>query len=53
MTGRNLRLPGIALRRSRFTGDEAFLAGRREIARFHGDGILDIRLARIRLLTGA
>lgn len=46
LTGRILRLPGVELKPSRFTGDEAFFAGPREIAHFHGEGVLDIRLAR-------
>jgi hypothetical protein len=49
LTGRILGLPGVEVRRSRFTGDEAFFAGRREIAHFHGNRVLDIRLTRARI----
>jgi hypothetical protein len=49
LTGRILRLGGVELRRSRFTGDEAFFAGPREIAHFHGEDVLDVRLTRARL----
>lgn len=49
LTGRILRLPGVELRPSRFTGDEAFFAGRREIAHFHGERTIDIRLTRARI----
>lgn len=51
LTGRILGLPGIELRRSCFTGDEAFFAGPREIAHFHGERTLDIRLTRARIRT--
>lgn len=49
LTGRVLGIPGVELRRSRFTGDEAFFAGRREIAHFRGDRALDVRLTRARI----
>ncbi len=49
LTGRILGLPGVELRRSRFTGDEAFFLGTREIAHFHGERVLDIRLTRARI----
>jgi hypothetical protein len=49
LTGRILRLPGVELRPSGFTGDEAFFARRREVAHFHGDRVLDIRLTRARI----
>ena len=49
LTGRILGLRGVELRRSRFTGDEAFFAGTREIAHFHGERALDIRLTRARI----
>jgi hypothetical protein len=49
LTGRILGLPGVEVRRSRFTGDEAFFVGTREIAHFHGERVLDIRLARARI----
>jgi hypothetical protein len=54
LTGRILGLPGIELRRSSFTGDEAFFTAMREIAHFHGEDVLDVRLtrARIRALAG-
>ena len=48
-SARNAPVPGVELRRSRFTGDDAFVAGRREIAHFHGDRVLDIRLTRARI----
>lgn len=51
LTALILRLPGVELRPSRFTGDEAFFAGRREIAHFHGERALDIRLGRARTGT--
>lgn len=51
LTGRILGVGGIELRRSRFTRGEAFFAGRREIAHFHGDRVLDIRLTRARIRT--
>ncbi len=53
LTGRILRLEGVELGPSRFTGDEAFFVGRREIAHFHGERVLDIRLTRARIRGGA
>lgn len=39
-------LPGLARRRSRFGDAYSYFVGEREIAHFHGDGRLDIRLTR-------
>jgi hypothetical protein len=49
LTGRLLRLAGIELKTSRFTGDEAFFVGRREVAHFHGEDTIDVRLTRQRI----
>jgi len=40
------RLPGLERRRSRFGDQFSFFAGPREIAHFHGDGRMDVRLTR-------
>ena len=44
---RKLReIPGLSRRRSRFGDAYSFFVGDREIAHFHGDGRMDIRLTR-------
>ena len=40
------RVPGITQRPSRWGGAPAYFAGDREIAHFHRDGSLDVRLTR-------
>jgi hypothetical protein len=49
LTERILALPGVELRKSRFSGAEAFFVGRREFAHFHGEETIDIRLTRRRI----
>ena len=39
-------LPGLNRRRSRFGDQFSFFLGSREIAHFHGDGRMDVRLTR-------
>jgi Family of unknown function (DUF5519) len=39
-------IPGVARRKSRFGHSHAYFAGDREIAHFHGDQRLDVRLTR-------
>lgn len=41
-----LELPGLERRKSRFGDGHSYFAGSREIAHFHGDGRMDIRLTR-------
>ena len=43
---RILDLPGVHLRPSRFSDEEAFCVGRREFAHFHAGNELDLRLTR-------
>lgn len=42
-------LPGLDRRRSRFGDAYSYFVGDREIAHFHGDGRLDVRLTRQRI----
>ena len=42
-------LPGLERRRSRWEPGEAYFVGDREIAHFHGDGRMDIRLTKERI----
>lgn len=42
-------LPGLARRRSRFGYADSYFVGDREIAHFHGDGRLDLRLTKQRI----
>lgn len=43
------RAPGLELKPSRFGHGPAYFVGPREVAHFHGDGRLDIRLTRQRI----
>ena len=42
-------IPDLISRRTRFGHGEAYLVGGREIAHFHGDGGMDVRLTRQRI----
>lgn len=42
-------VPGLARRRSRFGDAFSYFLGDREIAHFHGDGRMDVRLTRERI----
>ena len=44
-----LDYPGLVRRRSRFGDGYSYFVGDREIAHFHGDGRLDIRLTHLRI----
>lgn len=46
---RILAVPGIERRASRFGDNYSFFVGSREIAHFHGDGRMDVRLTRARI----
>ncbi len=46
LIARLLALPDLELRPSRFGGAEALWLGRREVAHFHGEAELDVRLTR-------
>jgi hypothetical protein len=55
LTSRILDLPEVEERRSRMGGGPAFFVGAREIAHFHGETAIDLRLGRaeIRALGAA
>lgn len=42
-------LPGLVRSASRIGGSYAYFVGSREIAHFHGDGRMDVRLTRLRI----
>jgi len=41
-----MRIPDLARRQSRFGDQFSYFVGTREIAHFHGDGRMDVRLTR-------
>lgn len=49
LEGRLAEVPGLVRRRSRFGDAFSYFVGDREIAHFHGDGRLDVRLTRQRI----
>jgi len=46
LTERILALPGVTAGTSRFSANPAFYRGKRELAHFHPDGVIDIRLTK-------
>jgi hypothetical protein len=42
-------LPGLERRHSRWEHEDAYYVGEREIAHFHGDGRMDVRLTKERI----
>ena len=49
LEGRLGKIPDLVRRRSRFGDGLSYFVGGREIAHFHGDGRMDVRLTRQRI----